>query len=153
MRFGNVVSFIVVWFHLNRVWKSEGDCFGRLRERRIWLTCVQPLFLPFLYVIWSTPTNVMIIRKPLDKCFLKFDNLEINRHLIWPSKFQGHWKHARQLNKASNVPIFPLQILCLQVSVLHYGQPYCFHLWICTCTTCIKSGHLSNWVLESVFRF
>ena len=45
-------SFILKWF--DSIWKcvqkKEGDCFD--------LACVHQPSLPFLYVIWSTPTNV-----------------------------------------------------------------------------------------------
>ena len=51
---------IVVWFHLKLCTKKEGDCFGRWRERGIWLGYVRLLSLPFLYGIWSTPTNLKI---------------------------------------------------------------------------------------------
>ena len=39
----------------------------------ILLTCIQLLLLPFLHVIWSTPTNFAFFKKPLDKLgFLGF---------------------------------------------------------------------------------
>ena len=67
-------DFIVVWFHLKLCTKKEGDFFGRLWERRIWLPSVRLLSLPLLYVIWLTPTNFTVIQKPLDNFFEKLDN-------------------------------------------------------------------------------
>ena len=55
-----------------------GGCFGRLRERRIRLVCVQLLLLPFLYALWSKPANFMSII--LQQFFLKY--LTIPRSLI-----------------------------------------------------------------------
>ena len=72
---------IVVWFHP----KKEGDCSGRLRERRIWLAYVRLLSLPFLKknVVWSTPTNFTLI------FFLKnltIPRLSINLRLLLVSR-------------------------------------------------------------------
>ena len=58
--------------------KGGGGCFGRLRERRIRLVCVQLLLLPFLYALWSKPANFMSII--LQQFFLKY--LTIPRSLI-----------------------------------------------------------------------
>ena len=58
--------------------KKRGGCFGRLRERRIRLACVQLLLLPFLYALWSKPANFMSII--LQQFFLKY--LTIPRSLI-----------------------------------------------------------------------
>ena len=54
MRSENAVSSL----YLKLFTKKGRDCFGQLQERRIWLTYIQLVSLPFLYyVIWSTPTN------------------------------------------------------------------------------------------------
>ena len=53
----NAVSSHSGWFHLKLCTKKAGDCFGRLRERGIWLFNVRLLSLPFLCWIWSTPTR------------------------------------------------------------------------------------------------
>ena len=63
---------------LKTAYKKRGDCSERSRVRRILLTCIQLLLLKFLDVIWSMPTNFAFFKKPLDKFFYKFDNLEIN---------------------------------------------------------------------------
>ena len=54
MMSGNAVSSHSGLIPLELCTKKEGDCFGRLRERRIWLTYVGLLSLPLLYVICST---------------------------------------------------------------------------------------------------
>ena len=56
---------IVIWFHLKLCTKKEGDCFGRLRERRIWLAYDWLLSSPFLYVTRSTPTNSLLFKNRL----------------------------------------------------------------------------------------
>ena len=54
MMSGNAVSSHSGLIPLELCTNKEGDCFGRLRERRIWLTYVGLLSLPLLYVICST---------------------------------------------------------------------------------------------------
>ena len=45
-------------------YKKEGDCFGRLRERKlIWLACVQLLLLPFV-TQFGSKLNRDFIKKP-----------------------------------------------------------------------------------------
>ena len=69
--------------------KKDGDYLGRLLERRIWLAYVRQLLsLPFLYVIWSTPTNFTVIYKPMDNLFKKLDNPEISHQFISPPSFK-----------------------------------------------------------------
>ena len=43
--------------------------------------CRMELLLPFLYIIWSTPTNLIILWKPRDEFFLKFHNLNVIENL------------------------------------------------------------------------
>ena len=63
IRSGNAVSSHSGLIPSENCTKKEGDCFGRLRERGIWLAYVRLLSLPFLHVIWSTPTNFTVILK------------------------------------------------------------------------------------------
>ena len=69
---------IVVWFHLNLCTKKEGDCVGRLREKRIWLDYVRLLSLHFLSVIWSMPTNFYLRWENISNAHLEFCKLISN---------------------------------------------------------------------------
>ena len=73
---------IVVWFHWKLRTKTEGNCSGRSRVRRILLTCIQLLFLQFLYVIWSTPTNSAFSQKHA-KCVYAYDSWKQCQWIIW----------------------------------------------------------------------
>ena len=106
----------VVWFHLKLCTKKDVDCFGQLPERKIWLAYVRLLSLPFLYLIWFTPTNFTVILKPLNNFFKKLDNPEINHQFTYPQGFKDI--ENKEGNGASNVTKFFPQILCFQVSVL-----------------------------------
>ena len=92
---------IVVWFHLKLCTKKDVDCFGQLRERKIWLAYVRLLSLPFLYLIWFTPTNFTVILKPLNSFFKKLDNPEINHQFTYPQGFKDI--ENKEGNGASNV--------------------------------------------------
>ena len=98
--------FITVWFHLKLSTKKDGDYFDRLPERRIWLAYVRQLLsLPFLYGIWSTPTNFTVIYKPMDNLFKKLDNPEISHQFISP-QVSRTLKTRKAMNRDSNVTNF-----------------------------------------------
>ena len=71
---------IVVWFRWKLRAKTEGNCSGRSRVRRILLTCIQLLLLQFLHVIWSTPTNFSHF--PKNRSIIFFINWKIPRTIV-----------------------------------------------------------------------
>ena len=64
--------------------KKRGIALADCEKDCIWLACVQPVFLPFLYALGSKPTNFM-------STIILFDNPDINLindQFISPPKFK-----------------------------------------------------------------
>ena len=125
----------VVWFHLKLCTKKDVDCFGQLPERKIWLAYVRLLSLPFLYLIWFTPTNFSVILKPLNNFLKKLDNPEINHQFTYPQGFKDI--ENKEGHGASNVTKFFPSDFVFSSERPHYSLAL-FSSFIFTCTTLAK---------------
>ena len=85
--FGNAASSRSGLIPLKTAYKKKGNCSGRLRVRRILLTCIPLLLLQFLHVIWSMRTNFALFKNGSINFFYTLDNPEINHQKIYPASF------------------------------------------------------------------
>ena len=130
----------VVWFHLKLCTKKDVDCFGQLRERKIWLAYVRLLSLPFAFFTIFVSNlahayNFTVILKPLNNFFKKLDNPEINHQLTYPQGFKDI--ENKEGNGASNVTKFFPSDFVFSSERPHYSLAL-FSSFIFTCTTLAK---------------
>ena len=85
--------------------------------------------MPFLHIIWSTPTNLIIILKPLDELFTKNENREmINKFTLYGLQVSRSLKLVRQQNWASNALISSRRLVFTS-ECSHYSR-LLFHMQV-----------------------
>ena len=76
--FGNAASSHSGVIPLKTACKKRAELLWAIASKKNFINLHSAAFVTVLDVIWSMPTNFAFFKKPLDKFFYKFDNLEIN---------------------------------------------------------------------------
>ena len=87
--FGNAASSHSGLIPLKTAYKKSGELLWAMASKKDFINLHSDALIQFLEVIWSTPKNFAFFQKPLDKCFYKFDNLEIDCQEIFPASFKN----------------------------------------------------------------